>query len=525
MSVKALPVKPKTLKKVKKPQKQVTSWKPWCAQSGPQQMCVESDADDTLIGGPAGIGKTALALILASKHHRRSIIFRRQYPQLKEIIQKSRELLRGSGARYNGTDKVWRDIPGDRTIEFGACQYEDGKYTYQGREFSLYVFDEICHFLESQFRYIKNWNRCSLRGERCRVVCTGNPPTSKQGLWVIKYWAPWIDENYTKRTGRPKALPGELRWFISDKDGNDLEVDGPEAVEIENEDGTKEWVTPRSRTFITGTLDDNAFLAKTGYKATLQALPEPLRSQLLKGLWLNFDKDDANQVIPSKWVKAAVERWKAKPPTRRTHLGVDIARGGDDFTVIAPRHGFWMGELISLPGRQTPDGDAAADEIMNEYVEGTEIRIDVVGVGCSPYDAIRRRNKQILDKRRRINIVPISSGTKATEGKRDRSGLLTFANKRAEMWWNLRELLDPVNGEPIQLPDDEKLIEELTSLRWNVLPPREDGTSGVIQVESKDELAKKDRLGRSPDNADAVVYAFADEGNTQLEAMRALMKS
>ncbi len=251
-----LPLVQKFQNRTKKQMEVQKEWKSWEPQEGPQQQTCESQANEILVGGPAGIGKSALALILATSFHHRSIIFRREYPQLKDIIQKSKDILRGSGASYNSNDKVWRDIPGDRTIELGALQYEDDKYNYMGREFSLHVYDEITHFTESQFRYTKTWNRTSIKDEPCRVVATGNPPTAKQGLWVIDYWAPWVDENYTKRTGRPKAEPGELRWFVSvkregDKQSSDIEVDGSEPYEFLNSDGELEFTTPRSRTFIT----------------------------------------------------------------------------------------------------------------------------------------------------------------------------------------------------------------------------------------------------------------------------------
>ena len=57
-------------------------------------------------------------------------------------------------------------------------------------------FDEIGHFLESQFRFLIGWMRTSTPGERCRVVATGNPPTSAEGEWIIQYWGPWLDPQH-----------------------------------------------------------------------------------------------------------------------------------------------------------------------------------------------------------------------------------------------------------------------------------------------------------------------------------------
>lgn len=496
-------------------------WQGWTPQPGPQTQVCESEADEILVGGPAGIGKTALALILATEYHRRAIIFRREYPQLKEIIQKSSELLRGSGASYNSNDKVWRHIPGDRLIEFGAMQKDDDKYNYQGREFSLHVYDEITHFTEGQFRYTKNWNRTSLENEPCRVVATGNPPTEKQGLWVIAYWAPWIDDTYTKRTGRPKALPGELRWFVSVVESGksiDKEVDSPDPIEVVEDNGKIRILTPRSRTFITGNLQDNAYLARTNYESTLQALPEPLRSQLLDGLWLSFAQDNPWQVIPTAWVEQAMKRWKQIPPHPQTHLGVDVARGGKDQTIIVCRHKNWIAPLVCFPGADTPRGDLVADQIMLQHAGKSEVRIDVVGVGGSPYDFLYKKTRE-MPRDRKFKVVGLSGG-QATEAT-DRSGMLGFSNMRSQWWWNLRELLDPINGANIALPNDELLLEELTAPRWSK------NSRDRISVEKKEELAKVDRLGRSPDRADAVAYAFADDtgkSETNYDALKSLFK-
>jgi hypothetical protein len=46
--------------------------------------------------------------------------------------------------------------------------------------------------------------------QRCRVVASGNPPTTAEGRWVIAEWAPWLDPQFP----RP-AQPGTLRWYTT----------------------------------------------------------------------------------------------------------------------------------------------------------------------------------------------------------------------------------------------------------------------------------------------------------------------
>ena len=93
----------------------------------------------------------------------------------------------------------------------------------------------------------------------------------------------------------------------------------------------------------------------------------------------------------------------------------------------------------------------------------------------------------------RYNVEGVHFGGGAKDSKR-------FKNKRAELFWNLRERME--RGE-ISLPDDEELVADLSALRYVFTQ------DGRIQLESKDDVRK--RLGRSPDRADAVALAFAPE--------------
>jgi hypothetical protein len=434
---------------------------------------------------------SALLLILAARSHKRSIVFRRTYPRLTDLIERSRLLL-NKVARYNSTAKLWRGIPGDRTLQFGAMQREEDKENYRGVEHDLKAFDELGEFTRTQYEFVITWNRTSHPGQRCRVVATCNPPSEEESMWIIQYWAAWLDENHPN-----PALPGEIRWYAN-LDGQETEVESGEPFEYTCNDGSKEVVTPRSRTFIPARLDDNAYLRDTNYRGALQRLPEPLRSQLLYGSFKTVKKKDHPwQVIPSEWYDAAVARWTANPPAPQSHLGVDVARGGDCFSVIAPRHHFWLGELIELPGSDTPDGDSLAREILKVMrSHHTEIRIDVLSVGSSPYDSLKR-----------MGIEPIAVNGGASVGDTmDKSGVLQFFNLRSMIYWNIRELLDPKYDSKIALPPNPKLRQELLAPRWSVTKRR--SQFGEIKVESKDEIIK--RIGRSPDRADAVVYAFGE---------------
>jgi Terminase large subunit, T4likevirus-type, N-terminal len=447
----------------------------WLPLNGPQREAYESPADVIYYGGAAGGGKTDLLIGLALTQHTRSIIFRREAKQLQGIYDRCAEILKTRDG-FNGHDGIWR-LPDGRQMEFGSCKDEGSEVAYQGRPHDLKAFDEIPHFSEKQFRFLCGWKRSTRKGQRQRVVCAGNPPTDSDGEWVIRYWAPWLQENHP----RP-AKSGELRWFAA-LDGKDIEVDGPEPVEHDGE-----WILPHSRTFIRSKVQDNPFLMETGYEQTLQGLPEPLRSQMLRGDFMAGRDDDPWQVVPTEWVRQAQARWQARDRKGvMDSVGVDVARGGKDYTVIARRHGNWYDTLDELAGSVTPDGPTVSGMVLARTRDGAPIHVDVIGVGSSVFDFLKVAGVEVQG----INGAEKSEAT-------DTSGKLSFFNKRAELHWKFRELLDPVSDMGIALPPGDGLKSDLCAPRWKMTPRG-------IQVESKEEIIK--RIGRSPDRGDAVVLA------------------
>lgn len=483
----------------------------WVPLPGPQTQAYESKADVLFYGGAAGGGKSDLMIGKALTQHYVSIIFRRELTQLTGIIERMTGVV-GHKNGYNGMEKIWRlpDLD-NRRVEFGACKTPGDEIKYQGRPHSLKGFDELPHFLESQFRFLGGWLRDAEHPDiHKQIIGAGNPPTSAEGGWVIEYWGPWLDKKHVN-----PAEPGELRWFarLGDKDVEvpdntplvPEEVDGKWCVEVDGvtyKTGDSKKIEPKSRTFIPAKVEDNPYLMDSGYRATLQALPEPLRSQMLNGDFSAGVDDDVWQVIPTAWIEAAQQRWQPRSPDSKGEmdsLGVDPSRGGRDDMVMAPRHGVWYDELTVVPGVAVPTGATAAGQVVAVLRDRAVVHIDVVGVGSSPYDHLTDAG---------VQAVPVGGAETAT--CTDRSGQLTFANLRSQLYWQLREDLDPVNGCNPALPPDQKLKADLCAPRWRL-------TGRKIQVEPKEappgsgsNWGIKDRLGRSPDRADAVVYARMD---------------
>lgn len=208
-------------------------------------------------------------------------------------------------------------------------------------------------------------------------------------------------------------------------------------------------------------------------------------------------------IIPLAWVEAAIERGRQinVGDCRPQILGVDVAVGGADLSVIAFRDG---NDLYRLESWTTGDSLLAAERVQRFAVKGTRVIVDPIGVGDGTLRTLQRDPT--------LTVIPFvaSAGTK----RRDKSGLMRFVNKRAAAWWNLRELLDPANEHPISLPDLPELVGELTAPGWREV------AGGKIQVESKDDIRR--RIGRSTDYADAVVQAFWDENTAILQGLSGL---
>lgn len=333
---------------------------------------------------------------------------------------------------------------------------------------------------EGAVRFLMGWLRTAKQHQRCRVLMTFNPPTTAQGRWILDYFAPWLDKKHPH-----PAKAGELRWFAM--------VDGKE-VEVQSGDvfvHGKDVVKPMSRTFIPSRVSDNPYLMGTGYTATLQALPEPLRSQMLYGDFSAGVEDDPWQVIPTAWVEAAQARWQR--PVRlpaMDSVGVDVARGGRDSTIIARRHGMWFDAALVYPGSTTPDGPKVAGLAMAAMRDSAPIHVDVIGVGSSPYDFLREAGQQVIG----VNVAEAATRT-------DLSGRLRFKNLRSQLWWAMREALDPVANTGVCLPPDPALLADLCAPTWEM-----SGTT--ISVASREKIME--RIGRSPDYGSAYCLALMD---------------
>lgn len=448
----------------------------WVPNPGPQTEAFFTEADELFYGGSAGGGKSDLMIGLSLTEHKRSLVLRRTNKEASKLFERYRDII-GHRDGWNGQDSVWR-LPDGRVIDIGGCQLEEDKQKYKGTPHDLIGFDEVSDFTESQYTFITIWNRSADQGQRCRVVAAGNPPTRPEGFWVIRYWAPWLDPTHPN-----PAKPGELRWFLGG-----VEVDGPGPHEVA---GT--MVRARSRTFLPAKLEDNPDLAATDYDSVLAGLPEALRLAYREGRFDIEHSDDHWQAIPTAWVREAMARWTDRPREGipQCAIGVDVAQGGTDNTVLAIRHDGWFAPLIVVPGAQTPQGTDVAGLVISKRRDNSTVIVDIGGGwGGDAYAHLRENNVEA------VSYMGVKESNNRTLDRQ-----LKFKNVRTEAYWRFREALNPdqPGGSPIILPDDRELLADLTAPTYEPIP-------GGIKLEAKDKLVK--RIGRSPDRGDAVVMAW-----------------
>ena len=456
----------------------------WTPNPGPQTDAYFSKADCLLFGGEPGGGKSQLLLGLAFNEHERSLVMRRQYGDLERLIEDALTI-HGSREGFNGSPPPRLKISEKQRINFRAAQRVGDEHGSMGQGRDLLAIDEATHFAESQIRFLMGWVRTETEGQRCRTVLATNPPLTAEGLWVIKMFAPWLDPTYH----RP-ARPGELRWVVSDAEGKDEWVDGPDDTREIN----GKSIRPTSRTFIPSSVRDNPFYVDTDYERQLDALPEPYRSLLMGGFKTQF-KDADFQVIPTAWVKAAQKRWK--PDGWRdfamTAMALDPAGGGRDSAELCWRHGGWFAPFVSAKGEETADGSATAATVTLYRRNNAPVVVDMGG-GYGGSVVLRLKDNGIAH--RAFNGSG-SSGAKTVDMQ------LGFANKRAEALWKFREALDPdqEGGSIVALPDDPEVLADLTA------PTYEVRANGIL-IEPKDDLRK--RLGRSTGKGDAAMMCWSE---------------
>src|SRR5579859_6271273 len=313
-------------------------------QRGPQERFLASPTKITVYGGSAGSGKTFGNLLAGLRYAAleprpgyNGVIFRRVMPQVTlpgGLWDESQKIYGLTGGKANQTRYEWRWPQYHTKLKMASMQYEADRLAWQGSQLAFIGFEELTHWLESQFFYMLSRLRTTC-GAPTQIKATTNPDADS---WVKAFLAPWVDETYDGPGGHARS--GEIRWFV--RDG-----------------GVIHWLAPGERhidgvsvTFIAASIFDNPALlnADPSYLSALKALPLVERQRLLYGDWSArntgslfkrhwfslVDQAPSSQDIARivrYWDLAATEPSETNPDPDWT-VGVKVARLKNDSYVV-----------------------------------------------------------------------------------------------------------------------------------------------------------------------------------------------
>lgn len=221
----------------------------------------------------------------------------------------------------------------------------------------------------------------------------------------------------------------------------------------------------------------------------------------------DFPQQSENAIIGLSDAEGARKRWRMPVATDGVlELGVDVARFGDDETVIYARRGnfFYPPKVLhSMDGIDvaghvlkmvrelrvgtpvvTTSRTASGEQQSTRSAELPKVKIDVTGgTGGSPFDVLKRHKDE-------VEAIAVTVSESATEER--------FARLRDQLWFAARDFLRQGGA----IPDDSALVGELVG------PTYKFDIRGRIKVESKDEMKARLENHRSPDRADALALAI-----------------
>jgi hypothetical protein len=253
---------------------------------------------------------------------------------------------------------------------------------------------------------------------------------------------------------------------------------------------------------------------------TGEGVPEELQQVLVSASWVEekasewgtdnplykskvlgeFADDAPNQVVRTADIamcRIAPDRKHAPDDLLPVELGVDVGGGGDE-TVIRERRGVRAGREWRA---HTDRPEQIAPLVLQAIRESgaTAVKVDSIGVGFGVIGELRNaadrgEHSAFVDA---VNVAEAAS-------EPDK-----FMNLRAEIWWQIGRDLSATRGWDLSgMENGDTTVAQLLEPRWTVDP------KGRIRVEPKDEIKK--RLGRSPDNADALLLAFYAAGRPRI---------
>ena len=308
-------------------------------------------------------------------------------------------------------------------------------------------------------------------GSMIRIFGADNPDALRGGYFDIVV----LDEVAQMK---PEVWHEIIRPALADRKGSAVFIGTPKGQNIFKElfdRGLKgddpEWTSVMYRADETGVIEEKEL-------ASLKA--EMSDNAFRQEFLCDFSAESDDILIPIDLVSVAVKRQYVERDIAYAPvvIGVDVARFGDDATVFSKRQGLVAFEPVVI---RKLDNMAVADRLVSFIVENRPDAIFVdAGAGAGVIDRVRQLG---------CTVTEVAFGGRALSEK--------YRNRRAEMWIEMAAWLRSGG----QIPDHATLKADLSAATYLF------DTSGKMVLESKEKI--KERLGRSPDLADALALTFA----------------
>ena len=199
-------------------------------------------------------------------------------------------------------------------------------------------------------------------------------------------------------------------------------------------------------------------------------------------LYCDFSASASDVVIPIDLVTEAAKRLLTEADISGAPIiiGLDVARFGDDATVLTLRQGLWCKSQQVFRGLDTMQ---AADVLINAINthHPAAVFVDVGAMGAGVVDRVRMLHYSVTE----VNFAGSPQDT-------DR-----YANLRAEMYFKLRAWIEAGGA----IPNEPTLKSELSVVEYQF------ARNGKIILEPKEKI--KEKIGKSPDLADSLALTFA----------------
>lgn len=422
---------------------EVLKFDPWSRQADVLNSLVDSGRVAVRSGHKVGKSRLDAAAALwwaYTQPHARVILTSSGNRQVKTILWRElRQLHRESGlpgvcALDPGTGLK---LPDGREI-LGFTTQDAERMAGQSGAALFFIIDEASGFPQAIWEAVQG----NLAGGG-RVLCTGNP-TKTSGFFFDAFhsaralWCPiHISSEETPNCTGGEYVPGLA---------------------------TREWV--------------DEMLVEYGEDS-------PIVDVRVRG---EFSQNSNDNVVPLGALTAAFKRWPQQAPDGKLSIGVDVARFGDDDSVIWPVRGDYAYPPIVIHGFDTVEVAGRVMEVVDELRDSGEtptIRVDSIGYGAGVVDVLRRRST--------VRVIGVNVAKRSDQPEK-------FRILRDQLWWGIRIWLEEGGA----LPKDDAAAAEILSACYGY------DARGRVMVDGKDRL--RESLGRSPDRADALALAVYSGG-------------